>query len=456
VAKKDDLVRTASSLPPRKPEAAPVIHPAPEPRAAAAGGGWTRGQVLAMQRSIGNRAVQRLLSARVPSREVQRGTLEGGVMYDVRFNPSHSSGKSASGGLTVDGTGGDRPPDRPVGKNPNEGHYHSPFTEVDQESIDEFYANLDRLEKSLESATGKRGSEAPQKGERGERRQDDYGRGRFADLLAERYPGANPTVLRHLAQTKRILTDRGYAEGVLLRLQQEMERRNVSVDVVLSEAEERQGFRPRLEVSDLLSREAFLGNLANAHHIFDAGTPAEHGPHSHRLQWYILYAAHADGRLRMPPVYLYGLLSLPAFNDPRSPLRAAWDDLFDFDDEAVRLMELPTGNSREENRAAAAFSSPEYLQGRLVSGQSSLGTGALVRELRNLAHRYEHLRAQGVLDLHAGLVAQIITRTVMSNLSMSTRAVSYLELELLFLSVEELEDRYVQLNPAYKRQAPRK
>src|SRR5437868_6451906 len=112
----------------------------------------------------------------------------------------------------------------------------------------------------------------------------------LVEKLQKRYPGANRSLLEELARAKLILMDTTYGVQVLVSLQQRMQQgQPLTLDDLLARVEQEQGFQHRKEVQNVLDRDTFMQHLGKREQLLDGGTPADHGPHTHRLQWYILY-----------------------------------------------------------------------------------------------------------------------------------------------------------------------
>ncbi|MBO0794596.1 MAG: hypothetical protein J2P36_27090, partial [Ktedonobacteraceae bacterium] len=123
---------------------------------------------------------------------------------------------------------------------------------------------------------------------------------RFVERLEQRYPAVGSDIRQELGRVKITLMDTEYGKKILESLQEKLKGQALSLDEFLNEVEvKEQGFTRREIVKALLDRDAFMKYLHDQKQILDAGTPSEHGPYSHRLQWYILYQAHTGGRLKM-------------------------------------------------------------------------------------------------------------------------------------------------------------
>jgi hypothetical protein len=243
----------------------------------------------------------------------------------------------------------------------------------------------------------------------------------------ERYPNAQVGILEHLANAKLILMNQNDGLATLQGLQQQMGNR--PLDDSLADIEQQQGFQRREVVQDLLSRDDFQAHLRIPRHIFDVGTPFDHGPHTHRLQGYILYQAHVQNQLRIAPSVLYQELGKLEFQDPKNPLRTIWDDIFDFDDEARDVLKLK--KSVDESMIHAAFSSPEWTLKFLISQQ--FPGGALQQELRLIRFRQRTFGTRSILDMKQALLAKIRGDDVLAQ-----------------MQVDQLEELYQQrVDPQY-------
>lgn len=268
--------------------------------------------------------------------------------------------------------------------------------------------------------------------------------------LQERYPQANPNILRQLASIKCLLMDQDYGNKKLEELQNSLNANTtISLDDFLINEETTQEFQRREEVNDVLSRNAFLQLLKNKKQILDGGTPPDHGAHSHRLQWYIIYQAVKEKRINVIPGTLYQELSEDAFLDPRDENRTIWDDIFDFDQDSRAIIGVPDDVDENTALQKAGYSSPEFLQ-KCLTRNNVLPEGRLTHELKLLRLRSETFGALGVLDYPEALREAIVVKTVMQNPNASDK-VQELQAELQTLPVDALESRYLELDPAYRK-----
>jgi hypothetical protein len=221
--------------------------------------------------------------------------------------------------------------------------------------------------------------------------------------IAARYPGIDPELLEHVVTAKLTLMDRGYSEAKLLDLQGEMAGGD-DLDTVLSRAETAQDFGPRQVVDKLLDRDSFQGILRSKSQIFDLGTPSDHGPHTHRMQWYVLYKAFQEGRLKKKPVELYEALGGGELQDSKDEIRTLWDDVFDFDNAAAGLI---GGGEEDEARERAAYSSPEWMLNHLARADGPLQGGRLQQQLAGDRQIMRQLGGGALQDMKGALVQKI-------------------------------------------------
>jgi hypothetical protein len=363
---------------------------------------------------------------RPPGTVAQRATLVA--------NPVHWQG---FGGLAASGGGGE-PPRRPY--EIPKSHAISYLWEVDWAAVEEAEAERSRAEKDYERRWGTRRPAAPRGSAKGSApaRRDPLANA-IAGRLGQRYPKAPRVLIDQIADAKVILMDRRYVETKLRELQGQMVERELSLDQALSAAEEVEGFHPRQVVNDLLSRDEFRQILLGMYQIFDVGTPFDHGPHTHRLQWYVLGRAHSEGRLVVPPRLLYRVLGTPQFLHTES--RTIWDDVFDFDGEAADILGLPSGEAAIK---AAGYSSPEGGLARLVHAQGPLRGGPLAQELQRLRLVTLELGADAILNPRPALVQGILMHELSRNSSLDFSA---RERELEEMSTPALLARYIECKP---------
>ncbi|HVB72387.1 MAG TPA: LirA/MavJ family T4SS effector [Ktedonobacteraceae bacterium] len=268
---------------------------------------------------------------------------------------------------------------------------------------------------------------------------------RIEQRLQQRYPTAQPTVLQQLAIAKRILMDTSYGKDVLTTLQTQLS--GMSLDAILTQVEvKEQGFSPRAEVIALLDRDTFMEHLIKKEQILDGGTPFDHGPYSHRLQWYILYQASKQQQLTMKPVELYVQLGEASLKDAKKENRTVWDDVFDFDAEARQLIDVAAELSDQEARAIAGFSSPEFLLAIVTS--SSFPNGPLKQELQLTRLGQLYLGRESVFDLKKALAFALAKKAWFADMNLDLEKVTK---ELEGKSLEVLAQQYAEIDPAYKK-----
>lgn len=276
-------------------------------------------------------------------------------------------------------------------------------------------------------------------------------KGDLLDLLMKRYPSAQPSVLEDLVTAKLLLMDTTYGDGVMSKLQKNLKNFDPfsgQVDLFLCHEEEQQrGFTHRKQVDSILSREAYMNLLSNGQHILDLGAGPNHGLFSHRLQWYILYHAFDEGKLKTKPSVLFTTLGQDAFKDSRSDARSMWDEIFDFDDETPRL----EARSKQEAEKLAGYSSAEMTLLRLCDG-NVLEKGPLVQELRLTRLRYQTFGGEGVENpakaLRDGIQMKYMLKLDLSTQNLEARVNEYLK-QYANASVGELEKGYCLLNSEY-------
>jgi len=270
-------------------------------------------------------------------------------------------------------------------------------------------------------------------------------KGRLEAGLRKRYGNIKEDVLQALVSAKLTLMDREYSEDKLLELQGKMESSGQDLDTVLSQEEEANQFAPRQVVSDLLSPDKFQELLRSRSQMFDTGTPSEHGPHTHRLQWSILYKAAAEGKLPMKPVDLYEQLGNPALKDPSADYRTVWDDVFDFDAEAADLIGAKSLEPNKQ-REKAAYSSPEWTLAHLAREGGPLKGGPLEQQLRRDRSVMNELGGGALLDLKGALIDKIVIKEMVKELlPMDLSAKQEREETLRTKEVAELRELYQQL-----------
>jgi hypothetical protein len=338
------------------------------------------------------------------------------------------------------GGGGDEPPRRPY--EPPKSHSISYLWEVDWEAVEEAEAERSRAEKDYARRWGTRlpaPSVARGKGGAIRRERDPRASG-ISSRLQQRYPRVPQVLIDQIADAKTILMNRGYVETKLRELQELMVERGIGLDAALSAAEDVEGFHPRQEVRSLLSRDQFRDILRGMYQIFDVGTPYDHGPHTHRLQWYVLYRAHSEGRLIVPPRQLYRVLGTDQFID--NARRTIWDDVFDFDQEAEEIVGPESGR---EARELAGYSSPEGGLARLLGRNGPLRGGPMEQELRRLRQISSVFSAEAILDPRPDLTDGIIMSEFMLNQKLNIGARRE---ELAQMSLQALLLLYLRYRPS--------
>lgn len=268
---------------------------------------------------------------------------------------------------------------------------------------------------------------------------------RVEQRLHQRYPNAHSTVLRQLAIAKRVLMDISYGKSVLTSLQTQLS--GLSLDAFLTQVEvKEQGFSERAEVTALLGRDAFMAHLTKKEQILDGGTPFDHGPYSHRLQWYILYQAHQQQQLTMRPVDLYEQLGEASLKDAQKENRTIWDDVFDFDAEARQLIDIASEKGDQEARAIAGFSSPEFLLAMVTS--SSFPNGPLKQELQYIRLGQLYLGRESVFNMKNALAFALAKKAWLQDMNLD---LTRLTQELEEKSLEVLAQQYAKVDPAYQK-----
>ncbi|MBO0777709.1 MAG: hypothetical protein J2P37_02670 [Ktedonobacteraceae bacterium] len=263
--------------------------------------------------------------------------------------------------------------------------------------------------------------------------------------MEQRYPAVGSDIRQELGRVKITLMDTEYGKKILESLQEKLKGQALSLDEFLNEVEvKEQGFTRREIVKALLDRDAFMKYLHDQKQILDAGTPSEHGPYSHRLQWYILYQAHTGGRLKMRPVDLYRALGDPSCKDPIRATRTIWDDVFDFDAESRSFIDISAGTDDFEAQKTAGFSSPEFLLSFVTS--PDFPDGLLKRTLRLVRLRHEALSATSVFDLKSAFIDGIVLKMYMKDDKID---IDKLKQELGAKTDTDLETQYLPLNKAY-------
>ncbi len=239
------------------------------------------------------------------------------------------------------------------------------------------------------------------------------------EKLRKRYPNAPLPLIETCSVVKLLLMDSVYGTNVLGKLQAAIKPEQ-SLDEYLTSIEQQQkgkepgsqnGFRPRQVVFKLLPTDTFLAHLRAPEHLFDLGTPFDHGPHTHRLQWCILYQAHTDGKLTINPIDLYQQLGQDYCKDTDEPTRTVWDDLFDYDSvKAQELIGIQEWSFSTEKMLYAAFSAPEWTLPYLIS--PAFPAGPLQQELRQINFRQRTFGAESVLNFAEALKERITNKRV--------------------------------------------
>jgi len=265
------------------------------------------------------------------------------------------------------------------------------------------------------------------------------------ELLSKKYSSANPSALNDLATAKILLMDTGYGDHVMDLLQKSLDASKDPLDLFLLQEEEKRGFTLRKEVDSILDRDAFLDLLREGRHILDLGAGPNHGPFSHRLQWFILYHAFDEQRLTMSPLVLFKMLGEAPFKDPGSATRSMWDEIFDFDNETPRF-----DAARQEAESQAGYSSAEMLLLRLRG--KAIPPGPLVHELRLSQLRYQTFGGGGVTDpeqaLRNAISVKYALRLGLSTPNLQTQIDEYLK-QFADAPIEKLEEVYCSFDPGY-------
>jgi hypothetical protein len=264
---------------------------------------------------------------------------------------------------------------------------------------------------------------------------------RLATGLKAKYPGVQDDVLQALVSAKLTLMDRGYSEAKLLELQGEMASSGQDLDTVLSQAETSNEFAPRTVVDKVIDPGTFQALLRSQSQMFDIGTPPDHGPHTHRMQWYVLYKAFAEGKLPMKPVDLYAQMGGDALKDAPN-YRTAWDDVFDFDALAGPL--IGASGPQAEQAEKAAYSSPEWTLRNLAREGGPLGGGPLEQQLRRDRSDMSEFGGDVLLDPKEALSHGIAMKEVMKEL-LSPNDFPARKKELSDKEIPELREIYQQL-----------
>ena len=270
-------------------------------------------------------------------------------------------------------------------------------------------------------------------------------------LLSKRYPSAQLSIVADLVTAKLLLMDTTYGDEVMSKLQlllKPFDPSSAQVDLFLcKEEEEKRGFTHRKQVDSILSREDFMKLLSNGQHILDLGAGPNHGLFSHRLQWYILYHAYDEKKLKTEPIVLFKTLGTDAFNDSNSKARSMWDEIFDFDDGTPRL----DAGSKQEAEKLARYSSAEMTLKLLCDG-NVIKKGPLVQELQLTRLRYQTFGAEGIENL-AEALRDGIQMKYMGTLDLSAKNIQDKVNEYMKpyanATVSELEKAYCLLNEKY-------
>lgn len=230
----------------------------------------------------------------------------------------------------------------------------------------------------------------------------------IAQRLQERYTQVDSKLIEEVAIAKSLLLDVEYGKEILLGLQKTLGGELLypdSLDAFLAEIELKLEFEKRVPVDHGLTVEEFQDLLDKKQHMLDAGANADHGPHTHRLQWYILYTAFKEKKLWTQPAELFKKLASKRFVDALNKDRTIWDDIFDYDDPAGAIIGIQ--EKGPEARPYARFSSPEFLLEYLIS--SEFPKGALQKELRLIQLRQKKLGKLSVLNIKNDLCDAIIS-----------------------------------------------
>jgi len=187
--------------------------------------------------------------------------------------------------------------------------------------------------------------------------------------------------------------------------------------------------------------------LSNGQPILDLGAGPNHGLFSHRLQWYILFHAFDEGKLKTKPIVLFTTLGQDAFKDASSNARSMWDEIFDFDDETPRL----GVEKKQDAEKQAGYSSAEMTLLRLCDG-NVLEKGPLVQELRLTRLRYQTFSGEGIENLakalRDGIKMKYMLKLGLSTTNVEKKADEYL-VQYANASLDELEKAYCLLDSTY-------
>ncbi|HLG61857.1 MAG TPA: LirA/MavJ family T4SS effector [Ktedonosporobacter sp.] len=230
----------------------------------------------------------------------------------------------------------------------------------------------------------------------------------IAQRLQERYSQVDSKLIEEVAIVKSLLLDIEYGKEILIGLQKNLGEKLLCpdfLDAFLTKVELELGFEKRTPVDHGLTVEEFQKLLDSKQHMLDAGANADHGPHTHRLQWYILYTAFEQKKFETKPAELFKKLASKEFIDTLNQNRTIWDDIFDYDDPAGMIIGVQ--EQGPEARPYARFSSPEFLLAYLVS--PSFPKGVLQKELRLIQLRQKKLGKLSILNIKDELCEAIIS-----------------------------------------------
>jgi hypothetical protein len=196
----------------------------------------------------------------------------------------------------------------------------------------------------------------------------------------------------YLAVFELLNTDPGMKAGrELLRVLSTQVVSAADLEKELVAAEDGMGFTGYVYIRGdyAIHPQKFLSFLAGKKGLVDQAAGAEHGWHTHRLQWWLVYAAWEKKKVQLAnkPGDLYTMLGLEkATVTWESRTKYVWDDLFDHDPDAKDLL----------GRKKPTFGRPEYfcpwLKGRgKANPDNNTAKEARTAMYRNLARAFGDL-----------------------------------------------------------------
>jgi flagellar hook-basal body complex protein FliE len=295
---------------------------------------------------------------------------------------------------------------------------------------------------------------------------------RIKTKLEEYYPEAAhdmPEIVSDLAIAKDILMNQSYCDTIMVDLQNEMKKQEVSLNEILQKSERERGYgdleQPENERKTYVNAIHFLkpdefSKLAkNGVLTFDAGVTLKHGPYSHRLQLNILHHAYEEGKIKTNPVELYKKMADQRFINTEQSEYTVWVDIFDGFQlpRAFSVAGLPEDPSAWQQTHLQAYSNPFFVTEHPIE---TLPPGPLKKELALTRLRQLHFGLDSVVDIDTlskriqSKIIEIEQNKISKINTLLTGKYSDIELqakkaqlkeELEGMNLEQLEQRYIAL-----------